>query len=422
MGKSISQQVREKVREASAKAENGAPAENPEAASFISSATPAPNEPAADVTADAPEASGAPPLAVADAPSAEAPAADAQPAAETKTPTPSAEPTAAPIPATAASEEEWEDGEWDDDSVGVKYRIKAPKGMAEKIKAGWMAHADYSRKSARLAHFQNEFQPLIESGYMEKVLPFYRALNQDEVLANAVAHLYQQRMANQPLSYAQPGIEERVLSQPSQQPSSQEEQAYEADPYLQSIMQPIRSELGQLRSYLESNARSFEQQRIQAQQAEARRASELAEWRQIHEQLRQAYPGDFTGDAQDIPKLQQLQAYADRAGYTRETHGWYGRMLAAKQAIDRFSAPANAVATPSAGAAAVQAQAEEIARRARAEVANGTVVSGSSQPADPRPPKPPKTRDKDGKPLPVKEAMKNVMRAAMARAEAGSST
>jgi hypothetical protein len=281
-----------------------------------------------------------------------------------------------------------------------------------------MAHADYSRKAARLAHFQQEFQPLIESGYMDKVLPFYRALDRDEVLAQAVAQLYQQRMTNQPLTYIQPGFEQQY-----QQPQVQEEQPYADDPYLASIVAPIRSELGQLRSTIEEQARITTQQRAQAQQAEAARSAQLTEWSQIHQRLHQAYPQDFAGDQSDLPKLQQLAQYADRAGYSRESHGWLGRITAAKADIDRYrGAPAmtptatnGSTATPSAGAAAVQARAEEIARKARAEVANGTVVSGSSQPAEPAPAKPPKTRDKAGNPLPVKVAMKNLMRAAIAR-------
>jgi len=425
MSKSISAQVRDKVKEASAKAEtNGLPAEASESAAFIASATPTADAPEASVSSeapDAPEASEAPPLESASA--AETPSGTAL-AAETKTK--SADTTIPQKPSGASSrteaaatdEEEWEDAEWDDDSVGVKYRIKAPKGSADKIKSGWMAHADYSRKAARLAHFQQEFQPLIESGYMDKVLPLYRALDRDEVLAQAVAQLYQQRMTNQPLTYIQPGFEQQY-----QQPQVQEEQPYADDPYLASIVAPIRSELGQLRSTIEEQARITTQQRAQAQQAEAARSAQLTEWSQIHQRLHQAYPQDFAGDQSDLPKLQQLAQYADRAGYSRESHGWLGRITAAKADIDRYrGAPAvtptatnGSTATPSAGAAAVQARAEEIARKARAEVANGTVVSGSSQPAEPPPPKPPKTRDKNGNPLPVKAAMKNLMRAAIAR-------
>jgi hypothetical protein len=429
MPKSISAQVRDKIKEASEKAgQNGVPADAAEAVGFIASATPAPDEPAVSADApDAPEASDATPLG--SAPAADTPSEAAPASEETKSPSsssstaPSKSSTITPATATATDEEEWEDAEWDDDSVGVKYRIKAPKGSADKIKSGWMAHADYSRKAARLAHFQAEFQPLIESGYMDKVLPLYRALDRDEVLAQAVAQLYQQRMSNQPLTYVQPGFEQQF--QPQAQPQQQEDQAYGDDPYLTSIMQPIRSELGQLRSTIEEQARASEQQRLQAQQAEAARSAQLAEWSQIHQRLHQAYPQDFSGDQRDLPKLQQLSQYADRAGYSRESHGWFGRIAAAKQDIDRYTPRAGSVtpqngtaATPSAGAAAVQARAEEIARKARAEVANGTVVSGSSQPAEPPPPKPPKTRDKAGAPLPVKQAMRNIINSAKARAEA----
>jgi hypothetical protein len=416
MSKSISAQVRDRIKEASAKAEtNGMPAEASDSAAFIASATPVPDEPAA-VSADAPEvpeASDATPLE--SAPSAEAPSEATPAAAETKKTPVTSQPD---IPPTSSSEtEEWEDAEWEDDSVGVKYRIKAPKGSADKIKSGWMAHADYSRKAARLAHFQQEFQPLIESGYMDKVLPLYRALDRDEVLAQAVAQLYQQRLSNQPLAYVQPGFEQQY-----QQPQAQEEQPYADDPYLASIVAPIRSELGQLRSTIEEQARITTQQRAQAQQAEAARSAQLNEWSQIHQRLHQAYPQDFAGDQSDLPKLQQLAQYADRAGYSRESHGWLGRITAAKADIDRYrGTPAvtpqqnGSTAVPSAGAAAVQARAEEIARKARAEVASGTVVSGSSHPAEPAPAKPPKTRDKNGQPLPVKAAMKNIMRSAMAR-------
>jgi hypothetical protein len=417
MSKSIGQQVREKIKEASSKLEQGAgdapAAEASETAAFIASATPAPDAPS--VEADAPEVPDAP---LDGAPSAE-PKAEAASAPETPKPEPVAA-TDAPVTATA-TDEEWEDAEWDDDSVGSKLRIKAPKGMAEKIRSGWMAHADYSRKAARLAHFQSEFQPQIESGYMDRVLPLYRMLNQDEVLANAVAQLYTQRLSNQPLSYVQPGTEQPVRQQ--QQASVQEEQPYAEDPYLQSIMQPLRAEIGQVRSYLEEQSRTAEQQRTQAQQTAAQESAQRLEWSHIHQRLHQAYPGEFSGDAGDLPKLQQLKAYADRAGYSRESHGWFGRIVTAKQDIDRYAAPAPATvpsgtaATPSAGAAAVQARAEEIARKARVEVANGTVVSGSSQPSDPPPPKPPKTRDKNGAPLPVKQAMRNIIRSAKARAE-----
>lgn len=332
-----------------------------------------------------------------------------------------------PIAAIAQSEpeEEWEDAEWEDSSVGRKFAFKAKKGEKDQIYKHMQMRADYDRQKARLGRFQNEFQEAIESGYMDRVAPVYKAIDTDPELARAVSQLYQQRMQNQPLNYSQPGYQppEQVQPQPQYQPQPQD-QVFSDDPYLQAATQPLVGRLDsmdqrtqQMYDWMQTQQHQAQQQQ-QAQQARVAAENDL---RRSHMYLAQNFPQDFTGNiAQDFPKLQRLVQYADQAGYANDpVYGTYGRMLQAKIALDASAPRGVTQAVPSAAAqtiAAVEAQTREASRKASQEVANGTVVSVGQAP-DPKPPRPLPRHKKDGTPIPVRSFVKNAVERLMNQTE-----
>lgn len=433
MAKSISQQIKDKTnaRIAEQAAANPTPANPLESASdvqsFVASATlgtPDEDEIGANSAdeAPAPETTQAP----VEEPSGELENSplEADPAAAVD-PTDTAPKIAAEEPkgtvlGASSGEDEWEDGEIDDDSVGVKYKYKAPKGQAEFLKKGYMRRADYDRRVGAYGRMKPDLLPMLEDGSLEQLMPAIKIVSGDRVLADAVAHLIQQRHANQPLSYYQQGYEPRPQPQPQPQ-AYQPVQQTEADlalqdPYLQAAVQPyvapLQQQIAAMQSTFEQQQQQVEQQRQQQLQQQQQRQYEERTWAQIHQGLARDYPGEFDGSAKDIPKLQQLKNYADQAGYTTEFYGPYGRIVQAKRAIDA-STPGRVTSTtvPSAAVQSIkkaEAAANEKIRLARAEVANGTVVGGGQSP-DPTPPKPKPIRKPDGSPLPVKQAVRRIV-------------
>jgi hypothetical protein len=323
-------------------------------------------------------------------------------------------PTGTPDTTASSGEDEWEDGEWEDSSVGHKFKFRAPKGEAEQFKSRMMMRADYDKKRARYSRFEAEFGDAIESGYFDKVAPVYKAIDTDPILAQAVSQLYQQRMQNQPLNYAQPGYQPPAQVQTQYQPPVQE-QVFSDDPYLQAATKPLVDELNAMRQQMQQVQQWTEtqqQQYNQSQQAAQARQTAEQDLRRSHMYFAQNFPQEFTGDIQqDFQKLQRLVQYADQAGYPNDqVYGSYGRMLQAKIALDSSSPQRVIPATPSAAAQTakdIEQQARAAAHKASQDVANGTVVGGGHTP-EPKPPRALPRFKKDGTPLPVKQRVQSI--------------
>lgn len=420
-GKSIRQQIHDRAEQRLAEAATNPPdVENNQALSFVPPGADAPE--GIEAGAEAPEAPEAAPLNAAPVGDADTPQASDTPSdaasaevpktADTSTPASGGEKVAAPQPV----DDEYEDAEFEDTSTGHKYKFKAPKGEAEFLTKGWQRRADYDKKMGFLGRTRAFLEPLIESGYLEQVLPVYQAIESDQILAQAVGQLYQQRLNNQPLTYAQPGFEQRlpaVQAQNPQSPALPENDEF-ADPYMRAefarVAQPLLEKIGSLEQQISSRFQAEQQQQqTYAQQQQANR-EENARWAQIHQQLARDYPQDFTGDFRnqaEMQRLNQLRQYADQSGYDERTYGWMGRILTAKRVLDqsaprRVNAPSSAAVS---SVAAAEAQAREASKAARQQVANGLVVGAQAAPP-PEPPRPKALRNKNGDPLPIKQAIR----------------
>lgn len=414
--KTVKQQVLEKIKEANKTADATESTPSTGTQAFIASAT-GPN------FGDAPEAAhdeSAPEAVETD------PLASAAPADQTDTaPNGVAAAPKSIVDGATSTEDEWEDAEWEDTSVGHKFKYRVPKSEKEQFANRMMMRADYDRKLSRLGRFQSEFQEAIESGYMDKVGPVYKKIDADPELAQAVSHLYQQRMQNQPLNYSQPGYQPPAQIQPQPQYQTQpQEQVFSDDPYLQAATQPLVGRLDSVDQRTQQMYDWMQTQQHQAQQQQQDQQARVAaenDMRRSHMYLAQNFPQEFTGNIQqDFSKLQRLVQYADQAGYANDpVYGTYGRMLQAKIAIDATTPRGVTQAVPSAAAqsiAAVEAQTREAARRASQEVANGTVVSVGQAP-DPKPPRALPRFKKDGTPIAIKDRVRGIASRVMNKTE-----
>lgn len=396
--KSIRQQIQEKIKAVEETPEQ-TPQGNPEGQ--VSQSVSQPEEAPEVDDASAPEASEEAPLEPTD-----------QSSGEAVEPTPPASVSPAQQSPPPAQEDEWEEGEYEDSSVGVKIPFKARKGEVDQFKNRMMMRSDYDRKRGRWAEFESDFGPAIESGYFRQIAPVIKMIDSDQALSAAVAKLVEQRRNNQPLSYNQPGYEPQAQIQPQYQPP--QEQAFSDDPYLQQQLSPVMQQMQAMQQQIHSFTQTQEQQRAQQQQAAASRVQQESEMREIHQSLARYYPNEFSyGRQEDVPKMAHILQYAHNAGYNREVYGYVGRVLEAKRAIDastpqRVNGQSPIPSAAAQSAAAAEAFEKEASRKARQDVANGTVVN-SHQPREPKKPRPARIRDEHGKPLPVHEAVTNIV-------------
>ena len=423
-GKSVRQQLAEKTNarlaEAQANPEIGQQiTDNTQGLAFVPLPDPANVPEDTAVSADAaPEVVDAAPLespaaSVEEAANGEAfPAASAAEPVSTATPAPAGEQQSTQA-AAPVEQEEWEDAEWEDPTTKHQYRVKAPKGESEFLKKGWLARADYDKKLGVLGRVRQKLQPMIDSGYIEQVLPFFEYIDSDPTLAAAVGQLVNQRRQNQPLNYVQPGFEPQVHAQPAAQsqfaaqPQGNDEFA---DPYIQAAVSPILQKVSSLEQQLAASYQAQQQQQQQQLQQQQLAQQNAQKWATVHQELARQYPSEFTGDPNnqaEIAKLAQLDQYASSAGYDEQSYGYVGRITYAKQVLEQNTPRRVAAPVPSAAATSVAAAAQkanELARQASQNIANAMVVNaGNVAPAPP--PKPRPLRDKNDKPLPIREAV-----------------
>ncbi|MGB8520853.1 MAG: hypothetical protein WCD38_11890, partial [Candidatus Tumulicola sp.] len=288
-----------------------------------------------------------------------APTADAQP---------SAPPTAAPIaagaekpadqpggqPATAAAPmgqaapvadpwTEYDEIEYNDGDTGEKYKVRAPKSYAEKVRNGYTRRSMMDRHANALGKHKAWLEPLVVAGALDGIAPLIQDATRDPELAAALTQLYNRRRMGLPL--ADPVQQQQQLppQQTQQTPSPQQEDLLarlKADPnvddytrgVLESYLGPMSQELAQARSYI-AEQRTYSQQQQQRQQATQQQQQMLNDAANRAEaELRALYPTEIN---QDTPHemLARVGRYAQEGGYLQRFGVSPGAFVLAYQAM-----------------------------------------------------------------------------------------
>ena len=324
-------------------------------------------------------------------------------------------PAEAPVPQAAAPEappDPWADYdelEIDDDDVGEKYKIRAPKSVAAKVKNGYARKSAMSRATGYLSKYKTLLEPLITSGRFDTVAQIIELGERPDAVGenfrNAMYEAYYRATMGRPLTFAdQVAAAQAAAPQPVAQPTPQDDPN---DPLglkalVQEAVAPVAKDAASFKAWQENQEKQaqmrawYDNTRIQASN-------------QTYRDFSQMFPDQFSGnEQQDWPNMQRVFNYAKNAG-------WFERegadknpalmpvaMLKAKLDMDRDTTQAIAAPPPSAALSAAQAAeaADRTAREAAAAVAASQGGGGTATPAArvPKREKPP-LKDKNGKPL-----------------------
>ena len=325
--------------------------------------------------------------------------------------------------------DDYDDVEVEDD-FGKNIKIRVPKDQAKWAKDGFLRRSDYTRKTQALSKFRPLLEPLILDGRMENVVaPLIERATTDAKFAEAVVALYHQAYNGQPLSY---GVAPAAAAAPAAADVQMPDMAgiiaaaSGEDPYVGGILEKtlpqILGPLIQQNAALAAKVQSITDTSAQAQQRQEEqtrlRQAQATMADQTYAAFTQRWPQQFGADRQkDFGYLSDLFKYADSMGYVK-SEGYIPGMLHAH--YDALERAANDPATPSAAAKTlddVERQSRELAQQSANSVASRTQTVRTAA-GDAGAPQPVKVRTKDdqGRPLPIKQITAAVVAAAQQNA------
>lgn len=255
-------------------------------------------------------------------------------AAATETPPPAPKETPqTPGPAAAAAEaaaaeiarkwEDYEEVEYDDPEAGQKYTVYALKDQAPAVKNGYARRSIMDRHATWLGQAKGVLEPLITSGEILQVLPLIQRAMQDPEFGAFVVDAYNRRVRGQELTPAQAAAADAVHAAGGAAAVSAAAGTIPGndgyiDPFLDEAMKPIRTELGEVKTTLQTLAERDRQAAAAQQQRQQIEADVNNILAQTHRDLHAMYPDAFKGDwASDEPLFKKIYQYGTDAGYFR---------------------------------------------------------------------------------------------------------
>lgn len=258
-------------------------------------------------------------------------------------------------PAAGAIARNWDDYEeidYDDPEAGQTYKVYATKDQAAAVKGGYARRSIMDRHATYLGQAREVLEPLITDGRIQQVLPLLRAAMEDPEYGQFVVDAFNRRQQGLPLTPAQAAA---VAAAPAVA-ASNDGADYE-DPFLKHAIDPLRSELDEIKGIVKSQAQREQEANEQAQM-NARAQQEINQMlatthRDLHTHYPDAFQGKWDADKELIGKIYQ---YANQAGYF-QTYGYtpaafrlaYTELRAARS---EASSPAAAVVNQAAAASA----------------------------------------------------------------------
>jgi hypothetical protein len=365
--------------------------------------------------AGAADAGGQPPAPTADAqPSATPIAAGATkpadqgdvPPTSATAPTGQAAPQAGASPATATDPwTEYDEIEYADGDTGEKYKVRAPKTYAEKVRNGYARRSIMDRHTGALGKHKTWLEPLVVAGALDGIAPLIQDATRDPELAAALTQIYNRRRMGLPL--ADPVQQQQTP--PPQAPAQQQQHEdllarLKVDPniddytrgVLENYLGPMTQELAQARTYI-AEQRIATQQQQQRQQTATQQQQFLNDAASRAEtELRQLYPDEIN---QQTPRetLVRIGQYAQEGGYLQRFGVSPGAFILAYQAMRSpmgyagIGGNGNGNGYASSGSVAAASLAEAkllgagLAAQAAQQVGHSVAPTTSSLPPEPEP-------------------------------------
>jgi hypothetical protein len=333
-------------------------------------------------------------------------AAGAPAGAEGSAPPPAAPPGAAEgaaaAEAAAAAQIEFEEFEFEDPDLNLKYPVRVPKHVLETAKRGYGRRAAYDRAIRYAKDADPVLRPLIEDGRLARILPLLQRALEDPAYGEYVYQGYERATKGLPLIEQARAEASAAATLPAPSPAagfSADLNALAAeDPYFAERAAPILKtveDMQQKLARIEQERTTQAQRAVEEQRLNQQRGAEMAS---AHRDLAAAYPSLYTGDLQrDDAIWRSTVKYASDSGYAnayglRAAIVFAGQQIAAMEQ-ERLAATASPAAT---ALAAQESQHLELARR-QAAAASRTVGAGAATAAaPPPPPQRPSTRNADG--------------------------
>jgi len=304
---------------------------------------------------------------------------------------------------------EYEEIEVEDADLDLKYPIRVPKQYATSAKRGYPRRAMFDRTVNNYKTADPVLRELIESGSINQILPLIqRALN-DRTYGDYVWNGFQR--ANQGLPLIEQAKREAASAgAPPLPDATNPALEFSNDPWLAESLKPVVSELTELRTWRQQQADQQAEQQRRVAEAERARSESATQINWALEDLKRAYPAEYTGDfTRDRDRWQRTMQYAQESGYIGAYGVRAGIVFAAQQIHQMDQERLVATASPVAAALAqAEAQHMNLARQQAAASAR-TVGSGApTQAPPPRPPVRPSTRNADGSMKPSDQYMREM--------------
>lgn len=295
------------------------------------------------------------------------------------------EPAAGAQAAEAAAEQiadafaDYDEFEFEDPDLELKFPIRVPKQYSETAKRGYGRRAAQDRLIRYLKDSEPVLRPMIEDGRIKQILPLIQAALENPQYGEYVTGGFQRLQKGLPL------IEQAKIE--AAQAAVEPPQSYDfsgADPFFAEQLAPFQKTIETLQQRLDRQDQERQQTAAQQQQAAERSQRMALEMQAAHKDLAAAYPEQCRLDlGPNDPFWQKACKLARESGYV-ENYGIragvvFGAQMAHQIEQERLAA------TASPAAAALTQMENKNMDLARQQAANGarTVGAGSATQAPP---------------------------------------